>query len=113
MKTRMIFATLLLALALPAAAQFRTIQQAYEVELVNLRLPQSESGTLGFKTCEECAFVTKRLSEDTTWILNGKSMSLKKFRLGVARVTERSNQYVTVLHHLEKDRITKVIFTVI
>ncbi len=113
MKTRIIIATALLAIALPAAAQFRTIQQAYEVELVNLRLPQSENGTLGFKTCEECAFVTKRLSEDTTWILNGKSMSLEKFRRGVARVAERSNRYVTVLHHLEKDRITKVIFTVI
>ncbi len=113
MRIKIIIATALLAIALPAAAQFRTIQQAYEVELMNLRLPQSESGTLGFKTCEECAFVTKRLSEDTTWILNGKSMSLKNFRLGVARVSERSNQYVTVLHHLEKDRITKVIFTVI
>ncbi len=113
MRIKIIIATALLAMALPAAAQFRTIQQAYEVELVNLRLPQSESGTLGFKTCAECAFVTKRLSDDTTWILNGKSMSLKKFRLGVARVTERSNQYVTVLHHLEKDRITQVIFTVI
>jgi len=113
MKIRMIIATIALALALPAAAQFRTIQEAYEVELTNLRLPQSDSGTLGFKACDDCEFVTKRLSEDTRWVLNGRSMSLKKFRLGVARVTERRNQYVTVMHHLEKDRITQVTLTII
>jgi len=113
MKIRLIIATIVFAIALPAAAQFRTIQQAYEVELVNLRLPQSESGTLGFRTCGDCDFVTKRLSEDTRWVLNGKSMSLQKFRRAVARVTERRNRYVTVMHHLEKDRITQVMFTII
>ena len=113
MKIKIIIATALLAIALPAAAQFRTVQQAYEVELVDLRLPQSESGTLGFRTCTDCAFVTKRISEDTRWVLNGKRMSLKKFRLGLARVQERQNRYVTVVHHLEKDRITQVLFTVI
>ena len=113
MKIRMIIATIALAIALPAAAQFRTIQQAYEVELTDLRLPQSDSGTLGFKTCEECDFVTKRITADTRWVLNGKSMSLRKFRRGIARVNERSNRYVTVVHHLEKDRITQVMFTII
>lgn len=113
MKIRIFIAALILALALPAAAGFRTIQQAYEVELVNLRLPQSESGTLGFKTCPGCDYVTKRISADTRFVLNGRSMSLQKFRRGLARVKERNNRYVTVVHHLEKDRITQIMFTVI
>ena len=112
MKIRIAFAAIVLAIALPAAAQFRTVQQAYEVQLTNLRLPQSDSGTLGFRPCDGCDFLTKRLSEDARFVLNGKSMSLERFRRGVARVRERQDRYVTVLHHLEKDRITKVELTV-
>lgn len=113
MKIRILIAAIILAMSLPAAAQFRTVQQAYEVQLTNLRLPQSDVGTLGFRPCDGCDFVTKRLSEDTRFVLNGRSMSLEKFRRGLARVKQRQNQWVTVLHHLEKDRITKVELTAI
>lgn len=113
MKIRIFIAALILAIALPAAAGFRTVQQAYEVELVNLRLPQSENGTLGFRTCEECEYLTKRISADTRFVLNGRSMSLQKFRRGLARVKQRNSRYVTVVHHLEKDRITQITFKVI
>ena len=113
MKIRILIAAIILAIALPAAAQFRTVQQAYEVQLTNLRLPQSDVGTLGFRPCDGCDFVTKRLSEDTRFVLNGRRTSLEKFRRGLARVKHRQNRYVTVVHHLEKDRVTQVIFTAI
>lgn len=113
MKTRIFIAAIILAIALPAAAQFRTVQQAYEVQLTNVRLPQSDAGTLGFRPCAGCDFVTKRLSEDASFVLNGRSMSLEKFRRGLARVKRRQTQWVTVLHHLEQDRITKVELTAI
>jgi len=111
MKTKNLIFVLLLALALPAAAEFRTIQRAYEVELSDLRLPQNEAGTIAFRTCDDCDFLTTRVTVETSWLLNGQSLSLAKFRDGIAKIEERRKKYVTVLHHLEKNQVTKVEIT--
>ncbi len=84
------------------------MQLAHEVTLADLRLPQSDAGTIGFRSCDECDYQTKRVTTATRWSLNGKALSLDDFRLGIARITERNDVYVTVLHHLEEDRVTEV-----
>lgn len=112
MKSKYLLGVLLLALALPAAAEFRTVAEAYEIELSNLRLPQNAAGTIAYKTCDACEYQTTRVSADTRWILNGRSMSLVKFRKGVAGIKDRKNRYVTVLHHLADNRVTKVALTI-
>ncbi len=108
MKFKILIAALLLSLALPAAADFRTIQEGYEIALSNVRLPQIDSGTIAFKACHECLYQTKRMSSDASWAINGKNTTLKKFRLRLSSLTERSDMVVTVLHHLEKDVVTRV-----
>lgn len=99
---------ILLMLVLPAAGQIRTVQLAHEVPLDDLRLPQSEGGTIGFKSCEDCEYQTERVTAATRWSLNGKTVRLDDFRVGLARATDRKSVYVTVLHHLEEDRVTEV-----
>lgn len=111
MKIKILVSVLLLALALPAAAEFRTVQRAYEVNLADMRLPQNEAGTISYKSCSNCEFQTTRVNAETTWMLNGRSISLVKFRESVAAIENRDDASVTVLHHLEKDRITKVTVT--
>ena len=106
------FTVLLLALALPATAEFRTIQRAYEVNFDTLRLPQAEGGTIAFKPCNTCAFQTTRVTGSTRWILNGESMPLADFRARIARFEDEDRKSVTVLHHLEDDRVTAVTVTV-
>lgn len=108
MKFRIIIAALLLSLALPAAADFRTIVEGYEVSLSDVRLPQTESGTIAYKKCNECPYETKRVAADASWEINGEAMTLERFRLRLSTVTERSNRTITVGHHLEKDVITRV-----
>ena len=108
MKITVLIAAIILGLALPVAAQFKTIQEAYEVQLSDLRLPQNDVGTVAFKTCRECPYQVKRVTGATEWVLDGNSMPLAKFRLGVMRLSERDNTAVTVLHHLENDRVTRV-----
>jgi hypothetical protein len=108
MRTRLWISTLLLALALPAVAQFRTVQVAHEVALADLRLPHSLAGTIGFKACDKCEYQTERVSAATRWSLDGKTVSLPDFRKGLARVTERDKVYVTVLYHIEEDWVTEV-----
>lgn len=108
MKFRLLIAAIVFSLALPAAAQLRTIAESYELTLSYLRLPQSEAGLLGFKRCATCALKRKRVGTDTEWLLNGRRMSLTDFRLAVARLPNHDAVDATVRHHLENDRITKV-----
>ena len=108
MKFKVLIAAIVLGLVLPAAAQLRTVAEAYEVRLSDLRLPQSESGRVAYKTCDECPYKTKRVSSDTQWILDGKSLPLDKFRRGLISAKDRRNTPVTVLHHLEQDRVIRV-----
>ena len=108
MKLKLFIATLALCLALPVSADFTTIEQAYEVALSDIRLPRSENGTIAYKECSTCKFMTKRVDANTRWLLNGKAVPLKKFREAVDRVTDRNNEAVSVLHHLEINRVTAV-----
>jgi hypothetical protein len=108
MKIKMIFAALLLSLSLTAAAQFKTIAEAYEVSIGDVRLPQNEVGTIAFKKCSECDYETRRISRETVWEFNGERMSLEKFRRALATVDRSENIPVQVLHHLESNQVTKV-----
>ena len=92
----------------PVSADIHTVELAHEVRLTDLRMPQSESGTVGFRTCDECDFQTERVTGETRWSLNGRIVRLDDFRVALARIADRSDVYVTVLHHLEDDRITEV-----
>ncbi len=69
MKIKILVSVLLLALALPAAAEFRTVQRAYEVDLAEMRLPQNEAGTISFKSGPEVPLTRKAatLNSPATW----------------------------------------------
>lgn len=108
MKLRILITALALILALPVTAQITTIALAEEVSLASVRLPQSDGGTLAYKSCAGCEYRTVRVSTDCTWRVNGQPMTLTKFRVVVSGITDRDNEYVTVKRHLEKDLITDV-----
>lgn len=108
MKIKILMTALVLTLAMPAAAQFTTVQLAHEVALSELRLPSHVSGTIAFKGCSECPYQTERVSERTRYIVNGRNVPLAKFRSAVSRIRKRSEQYVTVLQHLEDNVVTQV-----
>ena len=108
MKFKVLITAIILGFTLPVAAQMRTIQEAYEVSLADLRLPHNQVGTVAFKTCADCAYQVKRVNASTQWILDGTSMSLEKFRRSLQAIDDRKSTAVTVLHHLEDDRVTRV-----
>ena len=108
MKRILFIAALMLGLALPAAADYVTIERAYEVALSDMRLPRSVNGTIAYKQCRTCTYETKQVDASTRWVLNGQEVPLKKFLEAVSHVTEPQNEAVTVLHHLERNRVTAV-----
>lgn len=94
--------------SLTATADFRTVMEVYEVELVYLRLPGSANGTLAFTECAECDTRTIRVTSATHYIVNGQGVELKDFRKAVIGVRNRHDTIVDVFHDLGSDTVTKV-----
>ena len=108
MKFKVLIAAILFALVLPVAAQQQARTKAYEISVADLRLPQSEAGTLGFKPCDDCSYLTMRVDGNTEWVFDTSRMSLEKFRRSLSTVTDRANTPATVMHHLDGDSVIRV-----
>ena len=108
MKLKVLIIAVMLSLALPAAADFKTVQEAYEVALSDLRLPRAAGGTIAFKECDKCEYRRIRVGADMSYRLNGNAVPLEQFRAALANVENREDQPVTVLHHLERNQVTAV-----
>ena len=94
--------------AFPALAEFTTVARAYEVALDDFRAPATANGTASFKACEDCQQMTKRVTPDTVYVLNNRKVRLADFRDAVSRVSNRQDETVIVLHHLELDIVTSI-----
>ena len=108
MHSRKLLVLVLLGLSLAAAADFRTISEAYEVALSDLRLPGSENGTLTFRQCSDCEVQTVRVTGKTHYVINDRDFALAEFKEQLKRVRNRQDQNVSVLHHLESNTIKAV-----
>ena len=108
MNIRKLLICALLVISLPAVAKFTTISRAYELALSDLRVPATPNSGVIFKECAECNMVSVRVTPNTQYIVNGRSLPLKDFRKAVFQVTHRDTTPVTVLHHLESDTIVSV-----
>ena len=108
MHIRQLIIGLLMSLSLSAAAEFVTIELAYEVALSDLNTPVTKSGSLVFKECEDCDTRVIRMTRNTQFIVNGRAVELKEFRKQVFQVHDRKHVPVTVKHHLESDTVVSV-----
>lgn len=108
MKTKFILTAIALMFTVPAVADFTLITQGAEVVLGDVRLPRNDGGTIAFKPCEECDFVTQRVAPDARWEINGIAVTLREFRKRTESLINRSNHTVTVTRHIESNRITLV-----
>ncbi len=108
MQLRQLLVLVLLGLSLAAAADVRTITEAYEVDLSDLRLPGSENGTLTFRQCSDCEAQTLRVTSKTRYVINDRDFALAEFKEQLKRVRNRKDQIVSVLHHLEPNTIKAI-----
>jgi hypothetical protein len=98
----------ILGLSLSAAADFRTITEAYEVDLGDLRLPRSENGNLTFKQCPDCDAETLPVTVKTRYLINDRDFALAEFKKELKRVATRKDHGIAVFHHLESNTIKAV-----
>jgi hypothetical protein len=105
---RKLLAALLIALSVPAAAQFELVSKAYEVPLSELRLPGTTNGTVTFRECETCDYHTVRVNAATRYEANDQEFALQAFREELEGVQDAGNVTATVLRHLESDTIKEI-----
>ncbi|MDX1406032.1 MAG: hypothetical protein R3192_15920 [Woeseiaceae bacterium] len=105
---RLLVLTIFALLSFSSSADFRTVMEVHEVELVYLTLPASVNGTLTFSDCNECEQTSIRATVGTRYAVNGRNVSLADFRRAVAGITNRSQQIIDVFHDLESDTVIAV-----
>jgi hypothetical protein len=108
MNIKTLLIAILLGVALPVAADFKTVSLAHEVSLSNFRVPISTNSVVSFKNCDNCEPQTARATPQTQYILNGQPVPLKEFREMVFQVKDRAHTAVIVLQHLETNSVISV-----
>jgi len=103
-----IIVAVLSAISLVASADFRTITKGYEIALSDLRLPVTNSGSVGVKNCESCDSRSLRVTTSTRYRINSQDVSLRVFRRQVLAVRDRNSKAVTVMYHLESKTVATI-----
>jgi len=101
--------TLVLA-SFAAHGQGQVVSQAYELDLSNFRAPTTANSSAAFKQCDECDQQRVRVTESTSYSVNGKRVRLDDFRKAVSqsRDRDRDGKTVILLHHLESDTVVSI-----
>ena len=112
MTIKTFFATVLIAVLLPIAAQaeiMRTIARVYELDLASFQAPATQNGAVTFQECDTCARQFVRVTASTQYRISGRTVRFEDFRRAVAGFTgDRQDVYVGVKHHLESDTVVYV-----
>lgn len=111
MHHRTTIAAIIICLAMPVAAEFRTVSRAYEIPLDFFSAPVSDNALAAFRQCNKCNSLSVRVTASTDYRVNGKSITLKEFRKIISNVLDRSQKTIVVLHHLETDSIERILLT--
>lgn len=105
MKLKIFITAIALCLALPTAAQFVAITEAYEVALEGFSAPVKENGGVVFRPCSTCKLTRLRVTADTLYKVKGERVRLEDFRQVIESAPEPDEVSVTVEHHLERNVI--------
>lgn len=84
-KLKLTFATLLLAFSAVAMAQGNEPRVTiYEVVLKNFGMAESLNGAVGFRECDECDYMRLRVTQRSTFMIDGRYMRFGEFRNAIA-----------------------------
>ena len=108
MKIKTLIAVTLLCLGQLAFGLGAVISQGYEISLSKFRAPATVNGNVAFQECDECDRMNVRVTDGTRYAVNGKAVRLEDFKKAIARVSDRDEVTLTVLHHLESDTIEMI-----
>ena len=105
MNFKILLTVTLICFGLSVAAEDRIISLAYEITLSDFSAPTTANSSIAFKECDECQQMRVRVTDATSYSINGKTVRLEDFRKAVAQERNPDEKLVIVLHHLESDTI--------
>jgi hypothetical protein len=105
MNIKTLLAVTLICFCLSAAAEDRIITLAYEITLSDFNAPVTANGGVTFKKCATCEQIRTRVTPNTRYAINDKTVRLEDFRKAVGQVRNPDEKLIVVLHHLESDTI--------
>ena len=108
MRIPKIITALTLCISFSAAAEFTTVELAYEIALSDLTVPVTSTGIVIFRECSDCEPHLVLMTRHTQFLVNGHAVELKEFRKSVFQVRERDTKAVIIKHHLANDTITSL-----
>jgi len=108
MKFKTLLVLALLGLSISVTANSQTVSRAYEIGIENFRAPGTANDMAVFRRCDTCDRLSVRATPDTNYVVNGESVTLKKFREFIAESGRRILAPVIVLHHLESDTLVSI-----
>lgn len=108
MMVRTGFLLLVICFSLPAVGDLKTLIEAKETSTAYMNVPTSENSRLTFKTCEECEFISVRLTPATEYYLRGTVVSFAEFRKGFNNLRRSTDNYALVSYETETNTATSV-----
>lgn len=108
MMVRAGFLLLVLCFSLPASGQLKTLIEAKETSTAFINVPTSDNSRLTFKTCEECEFISVRLTPATKYYFAGRVVSFADFRKGFNNLRRSTEDYALVSYETETNTVTSV-----
>lgn len=94
--------------ATSAYGQGQVVSQAYELYLSNFTAPTTANSGVSFRECDDCDNVRSRVTDATSYSVNGKRVRLEDFRKAVTQAHSPDETVVIVLHHLESDTVVSI-----
>jgi len=80
----------------------------YETSVQKLRLPSDLNGTLSLRECDDCEYVTYRVTERTQFVFDKQRMRLADFRNLVENLRANGDQTMNVTRDNQTNTIIRV-----
>ena len=115
MTIRKFLIAMVLLSSMPAIVQTQivTLIDAIETSPTNIILPANTSGMMTFRPCaEECDkdYKRVRLSPETTFTVNGKTVKYDEFRRNFAIIKRAESSYALVSYEVDTNTVISIQF---
>ena len=111
MNIRKLFTITLICVGFAAGAQGDVVSQGHELTLSQFTAPTTNNSNIAFKECDDCDQLRTRVTNATSYSIDGKRVRLDEFRSAVSQVRDRDSASVTVLRHLESNTVLSISVT--
>ena len=96
------------SLCTAAFADFRTLVEAKETSTAYMNVPTTENSRLTFEACDECDYISVRLTPETLFYVRGELMTFAEFRAEFNKLPRSTEDYALVSYEVKTNTVKSV-----